>query len=376
MRASRHYRPVARPRPSPPPPTPRKRQVPAGLARRRRRRPADRSRASSTAPPEWDRHGRQRRGVRARRGLLARRSSPPARPRRTSRASDAVVLAAARRGLACCPCVQGTPDVGGDCTPGDPGSPPRDPADFARVLTALVARYGPNGSLWAEHPEVAALADPRVADLERAEPHALLERRALGAVLRRSCSRPPTRRSRPPTRGSKTVLAGLPNESWKALEAIYDARGRGAFDVVALHPYTGKPKNVVRIVQDRAARDGRAPGRKLPIWVTELSWPAAVGKTKQEGDFATTDAGQAQRLEPGLKLLAEERRQLPDRARVLVHVALGRGHQSAARSTTPACAACAAGAAGRRPGADRLPAHGAAACRAARSGSGDARRCR
>ena len=49
--------------------------------------------------------------------------------------------------------------------------------------------------------------------------------------------------------GSQTVLAGLPNESWKALEAIYDAGARGSFDVVTLHPYTGQPKNVVRIVK-------------------------------------------------------------------------------------------------------------------------------
>ena len=55
--------------------------------------------------------------------------------------------------------------------------------------------------------------------------------------------------------------------------------------------------------------DARNDG-KLPIWVTELSWPAAEGKTQQEGDFATTDAGQAQRLEAGLPLLAAERKKL------------------------------------------------------------------
>ena len=55
---------------------------------------------------------------------------------------------------ACCPVVHGTP-AWAALNPGDPASPPKNPDDFARFLTALVARYGPNGSLWAEHPEVA-----------------------------------------------------------------------------------------------------------------------------------------------------------------------------------------------------------------------------
>ena len=50
------------------------------------------------------------------------------------------------------PVLQGTP-AWAALNPGDPASPPRDPADFARLLTALVTRYGPSGSFWAEHPE-------------------------------------------------------------------------------------------------------------------------------------------------------------------------------------------------------------------------------
>ena len=44
---------------------------------------------------------------------------------------------------------------------------------------------------------------------------------------------------------------------------------------------------------------------KLPIWVTELSWPAAQGKTVQHHDFETTDAGQSTRLKAGLPMLAD-----------------------------------------------------------------------
>jgi hypothetical protein len=109
---------------------------------------------------------------------------------------------------------------------------------------------------------------------------------------------------------ARTILAGLPNESWLALRAIYRAGGRGAFDVVALHPYTGKPANVVKLVQF-ARREMRPRGdSRVPVWVTELSWPAAAGKTKTTAGFETTDRGQAQRLAAGLALLAQQRRTL------------------------------------------------------------------
>jgi hypothetical protein len=222
--------------------------------------------------------------------------------------TDPVVLAAARRGLGVLPILQGTP-AWAAVNPGDSASPPRDPADFARVLTTLVTRYGPRGSFWAEHPEisprpvrdwqiwnepnltrywnVAPWAPPYVALLKAA--HAALE-----------AADP----------GSRTILAGLPNESWIALHAIYAAGGRGAFDVVALHPYTGYPSNVLKLVRIARREMRRRGDTRMPIWITELSWPAAVGKTKTTAGFETTDLGQASRLARGLALLARERRAL------------------------------------------------------------------
>ena len=213
----------------------RRRRAPPGaarLARRGRRRPADRpafaAAPSGTAWPAaaWSRCAPRSTGA---------RSSPPGPPTPTSRARTRVVLAAAQRGLGVLPVLHGTPGWAA-LNPGDPASPPRDPADFARLLTALVTRYGPNGSFWAEHPEVAKAADPRVADLERAEPDALLERRPVGAVLRRAAQgRGPRAQGRRP---------GLARRSWPAcrtragrrFEAIYDEGARGAFDVVDAAP--------------------------------------------------------------------------------------------------------------------------------------------
>ena len=223
-------------------------------------------------------------------------------------ASDQIFLTAAQRGLDVLPVVQGTP-VWASKNPYDPASPPRDNADFARFLTALVTRYGPNGSLWVSHPEVSPQPvrswqiwnEPNLTRYWNVAPWAP----SYVALLKRA-----DKALKAADPGSQTVLAGLPNESWKALDAIYDAGARGSFDVVTLHPYTGQPKNVVRIVKIVRRLMERRKDGKMPIWVTELSWPAAQGKTVQHHDFETTEQGQSTRLKKGLPMLADERKRL------------------------------------------------------------------
>jgi hypothetical protein len=110
--------------------------------------------------------------------------------------------------------------------------------------------------------------------------------------------------------GARVVLAGLVNESWTALKAIYRAGGRGAFDIVALHPYTASPRRAVRVVElARRVMRRRGDGRK-PVWITELSWPAASGTLTPQPPFVTDERGQAARLRAGLPLLARNRHRL------------------------------------------------------------------
>jgi len=224
---------------------------------------------------------------------------------------DGIVLQAARRGLPVLPIVTGTPSWAAS-RPGDETSPPREPRLYADFLRTLVARYGPRGSLWAEHPELTARpirawqiwnepnltrywTPPRGQGFARGYVKLLRAAdRALGAA----------------DPGARTILAGLPNESWLALRAIYRAGGRRAFDAVALHPYTGKPRNVVRLVKLARREMRRSGDARKPVWITELSWPAAKGKTRNTAGFETTDRGQAQRLEDGVRLLARARKRL------------------------------------------------------------------
>ena len=223
-------------------------------------------------------------------------------------ASDPIFLAAAQRDVDVLPVVQGTPNWAAK-TPFDPGSPPRDNEDFARFLTALVMRYGPNGSLWAEHPEVSRQPvrswqiwnEPNLTRYWNVAPWAS----SYVALLKRA-----HKALKAADPGSQTVLAGLPNESWEALAAIYRAGARRSFDIVSLHPYTGQPQSVVRIVKIVRHEMHRRGDDTLPIWVTELSWPAAQGKTVQHNDFETTEQGQSSRLGKGLPMLADERKRL------------------------------------------------------------------
>jgi len=223
---------------------------------------------------------------------------------------DATVAVAAQRGLMVLPVVQSTPGWAAR-RPGDTASPPRDPATFGRFLTALVARYGPQGSLWAERPELPRIPirdwqiwnEPNITRYWSKQPFASSYVRLLRAAHAALHAADPR---------ATVVLAGLPNESWKALRSIYRAGGRGHFDAVALHPYTRKPSDVMRLIRyARRVMRKRGDGR-TPVWVTELSWPAAKGRVPRPAGFEVTEAGQAQRLRTALALLsaARERRRI------------------------------------------------------------------
>jgi hypothetical protein len=223
--------------------------------------------------------------------------------------TDATVLAAVSRGLSVLPVLQGTPTWAA-LKPGDAGSPPADPATFAAFLRLLVTRYGPAGSFWTEHPEVARRPIrawqiwnepniPRYWDVADWAPPYVKLLKAAHAALRHADPK------------AQAILAGLPNESWVALRRIYAAGGRHAFDVVALHPYTSKPSNVIKLVRLSRAEMRRRGDRRMPVWLTEFGWPASEGKV-QNGvrGFQTTDSGQATRLRAGLDLLVKDRRKL------------------------------------------------------------------
>jgi hypothetical protein len=218
--------------------------------------------------------------------------------------TDAVVVAAAARRLPVLPVVHRTPAWAGS---GGSASTPDGTEAYVAYLRALVGRYGPSGSLWAEQPALPRMAirhwqiwnEPNLTRYWSQQPFAKSYVRLLRASRRALRAADP---------GSRTIMAGLPNASWIALRKVYRAGGQGAFDAVALHPYTGKPRSVVKLVELARKQMRRYGDRRKPVWLTELSWPASKGKTRGAPGFVTTEAGQASRLRKALKLLARARK--------------------------------------------------------------------
>ena len=101
---------------------------------------------------------------------------------------DAVVAAAAQRGLPVLPVVHRTPSWAAAHPSKGAASTPQGTAAYTQFLTALVGRYGPNGLAVGGAAGAAADTDPRLADLERAEPDALLVHAAVREGLREAAA--------------------------------------------------------------------------------------------------------------------------------------------------------------------------------------------
>jgi polysaccharide biosynthesis protein PslG len=221
---------------------------------------------------------------------------------------DRKVLAAAANGMSVLGLVLGSP-AWASVHPDIPLSPPKDPATYGNFMRLAIARYGPFGTFWTEHPEVPAMPvrawqvwnEPNLSDYFSVQPFPKPYVRLLRAARKAIRSADP---------GAKVVMAGLANFSWKDLARLYRAHVKGLFDVAAVHPFSGFPINSVKIVRSNRRVMDRHGDRRKPIWLTELTWTSAKGKTKNIHNWETTPAGQARRLTRGYRLYVKERRKL------------------------------------------------------------------
>lgn len=174
-------------------------------------------------------------------------------------------------------------------------SPPRRASEYAAYLRALVDRYGPNGSFWAENPglrrapirEWQIWNEPHLPyqwSIGRDQDWARGYVRVLKAADRALGDADPK---------ALVVLAGLTNSSPGHLRELYQAGAGGHFDVAAIHPYTRRPKDTVRLARRfRTVMRKHGNGRK-PLWATELGLPASKGRTDSDSWLQTTDKGMA-----------------------------------------------------------------------------------
>jgi hypothetical protein len=81
--------------------------------------------------------------------------------------------------------------------------------------------------------------------------------------------------------------------------------------VAAVHPFSGRPSNAVKIVGLNRKVLDRHGAKRTPIWLTELTWSSAKGKKqKLTQNWETTEAGQALRLRQAYQLFVRARHAL------------------------------------------------------------------
>jgi hypothetical protein len=219
--------------------------------------------------------------------------------------TDQFLSAAAQRHLAILPEVQIAPGWASR-HPGQFNSPPSDPQLYANYMAALVRRYGPGGSFWAEHQEFVAQPlrywqiwnEPNYSVFWSDQPFAPDYVALLHASWDSVKAVDP---------GAKIVLAGLPNKSWTRIEQIYKAGGRKYFDIAAFHPFTASVDGVKTILQRDRKVMAKYHDSKKTLWVTELSWTSAKGKTSVTYGNEQSEKGQAKMLTAAYNMLARYR---------------------------------------------------------------------
>jgi hypothetical protein len=192
--------------------------------------------------------------------------------------------------------------------PSNQASPPK-PAPFADYLRAAIARYGPKGTLWTENPSVPKLPvrdwqiwnEPSHEGFWSIQPFA----KRYVSVLR--VARKAVKGADP---GARVVLAGLVYDSWVQLELLYREGAKGLFDAESLHPYTRELSNVIKVLRRNRTMLDHHGDKRIPILVTELSWPSSVGKADSRYGYEVTEKGQATHLREALPRMAALRTQL------------------------------------------------------------------
>jgi hypothetical protein len=222
--------------------------------------------------------------------------------------TDRFVARAARRRLKLLPVVQVAPRWAAR-TPSQLASSPSDPAEYARFLDSLVDRYGPEGSFWAENPDI---PPQPIRDWQlwnepywQAYWHEQPYERDYVELLR--VARAAIRAADP---GARVVLAGLANESWMFLRDLYRAGARPYFDVIAIHPYTTQVPGLLEII-GRGRRVARRFGDiRKPLMVTEMGWTSGLGRVRRYFGWEVSERRQAEKVTMALRLLAGARRRL------------------------------------------------------------------
>jgi polysaccharide biosynthesis protein PslG len=193
---------------------------------------------------------------------------------------DHLLSKAAARGMRVLPLLAWTPSWAGSAW----NQIPADPTEFAEFTAAVVSRYGPGGSFWDAHPEIASFA-PEHFELWN-EPYLdqfsaggvnpgryarLVKAAASAGHAANSAAKYLLQAEQAPSGARHTFIDGM-------YAAVPDLNS--FFDAVAVHPYSpGRAPDALhggwgfteRLEAIRAKFVSRGAADK-PLWVTEIGW--------------------------------------------------------------------------------------------------------
>ncbi len=224
---------------------------------------------------------------------------------------DREVAMAAEHGLRVLPFLWGTPAWAAPYPKQEPVETAWQRWGWASFLRAAVARYGPEGSFWAENPELPFLPirrweiwnEENLVNFSYHPDPARYARliRLSGRVLHEADP------------GSEAIVGGLfgdplqtpPNvKSTTFLSRLYRNPGlRRYFNGVALHPYVASAAEMRGEIKDLRAIMAAHQASSTPLYITELGWGSAEGPSRWEvGPY-----GQAEELDQAFSILSANR---------------------------------------------------------------------
>jgi hypothetical protein len=188
---------------------------------------------------------------------------------------------------------------------------PTDLSQMAAWAQALVRRYGPNGTLWSDRPELRKVPirvwqiwnEPSLGVYWGPRPNA----REYAAMLRTV-----GRAIKEVDPGAEIVAAGLPPSRLldavpldRYLKQLYSAGGNSLFDTLAINAYAKDAEELEKLlVFVRKLMKNRHDNAK--IWITELGW----GDKGLRHRFIVGRKGQAERIKTSFDVVRKQRRKL------------------------------------------------------------------
>jgi hypothetical protein len=224
--------------------------------------------------------------------------------------SDKLVGLAVQHGLRPLPVIQRAPEWAREHPKLD-NSPPSSSGvtAYANFLSDVVHRYGHHGAFWNERPDLPHRPVGRWQVWNEPDgSRDWSDQPGIPAYVQ--LLKPAHDAIKAADPKAKVVLAGLVGRSWKDLAQVYRLGGRKYFDVAAIHPFTLKLVNVMKILKWSRRAMRRHHDAHKPLVVSEMSWPSAQGKVSHYYGFEVTQKGEARKLTAAYKRLAHHRRQL------------------------------------------------------------------